>query len=73
MNILWESMVDEMRALRLELDNRRHFTEEKQTIEHAREQLETWTEPREIDPQVVVARSSTNMRTAAEHDLFEVG
>lgn len=67
-------MVDEMRAMRLELDNRRHFTPEKQTIEMAREQLTAWTEPAVAeDPEVVVAKSAMNFRKAADHDLFEVG
>lgn len=74
MNVLWESMIGEMRALRLELDNRRHFTGEKETIETARGLLETWTEPREVEhPEIVAARSATNFRKAADHDLFEVG
>lgn len=74
MNVLWETMVCEMRALRMELDNRRHFTAEKQPIETARELLSEWTEPQEAEPiEMVVTRTATNMRTAAEHDLFEVG
>jgi hypothetical protein len=74
MNVLWESMVGEMRALRLELDNRRHFTGEKETIETARGLLEQWTEPREVEnPEIIAARNAMNLRMAADHDLFEVG
>jgi hypothetical protein len=74
MNVLWETMVAEMRALRAELDHRRHFTAEKQPIETARELLSEWTEPKEAEPlEIVVSRTASNMRTAAEHDLFEVG
>lgn len=74
MNVLWETMVAEMRALRVELDSRRHFTPEKTPIETARELLSTWTEPDEPeDIEMVVTRTATNLRTAAEHDLFEVG
>jgi hypothetical protein len=74
MNVLWETMVAEMRALRTELDNRRHFTGEKEPIETARGLLEQWTEPREVeDPQIVAARTASNFTMAARHDLFEVG
>lgn len=74
MNILWEAMVTEMRAERLEADNRRHFTPEKQSIELIREQLAGWTEqqPSE-DPEMVALRSASAMRQAADDDLFELG
>lgn len=72
MNLCWEAMVSEMRAERTEADNRRHFTAEKQPIELVRAQLSGWTEIRE-DPEVIADRTASNLRTAAQHDLFEVG
>lgn len=74
MNILWEVMVTEMRAERLEIDNRRHFTEPKQQIDTARALLADWTtvsEPEDLH--VVTSRSATNLRMAEQDDLFEVG
>ncbi len=74
MNVIWETMIYEMRAERIELDNRRHFTEEKKPIELIRGQLREWTEvqPAE-DPEIVGARSASNLQSAAQDDLFEVG
>jgi hypothetical protein len=70
MNILWEAMVDEMRAERIELDVRRHFTEHKQPIELTRGLLEDWTgEPESNDMRA--ARTADNWRLAG--DLIEVG
>lgn len=74
MNILWEVMVTEMRAERLELDNRRHFTPEKKPIELTRVLLADWTtisEPEDIE--IVTSRSATNLRMAEQDNLFEVG
>lgn len=74
MSLLWEAMVDEMRAERAELDHRRHFTEAKKPIELTRTLLAGWTDIAEDeDLEVVAARSGTHMRTAAESDLIEVG
>lgn len=74
MNLLWEAMVAEMRAERLELDNRRHFTPEKKPIELVRHQLAGWTELKPArDPEVAVARTATSFTAAAGDDLFEVG
>lgn len=74
MNVLWEAMVTEMRAERAELDHRRHFTKDKEPIRLVRTDLAGWTEikPAE-DPEVVALRSATNLRQAADDDLFEVG
>lgn len=70
MNLLWEAMVDEMRAERLELDNRRHFTADKQPIETTRRLLTEWTgEPEDLD--MVAARTADNWRLAG--DQIEVG
>lgn len=67
-------MVDEVRAERAEADHRRHFTEDKQPIELFRQQLAGWTDVHEApDPEVVAARSATNLTTAARDDLFEMG
>jgi hypothetical protein len=67
-------MVDEMRAVRAELDHRRHFTEDKKPIELVRDQLTGWTELKPAqDPAVTVARSAAALHTAAGDDLFEVG
>lgn len=67
-------MIAEMRALRTEYDNRRHFTPEKTPIDEARSLVAEWTAPAmPIDVEAVAARTAVNMRTAAEHDLFEVG
>lgn len=74
MNVLWEAMVAEMRAERLELDNRRHFTEEKQPIALVRSDLAGWTEIKPAaDPELVAVKTATNLRQAADDDLFEVG
>lgn len=74
MNVIWETMIDEMRAQRAEYDNRRHFTAEKDPIVESRQLLRDWTEPREIEnPEVIAARTGANLRRAADADLFEVG
>lgn len=74
MNLLWEAMVAEMRAVRAEADNWRHFTEDKKPIELIRTQLERWVEPaRPIEPEVLAARSATSLRSAAADDMFDVG
>lgn len=72
MNLCWEAMVAEMRAERLEADNRRHFTPEKKPIELVREQLAGWTEITE-PPEFVAARSAGHMRDASRDDMFEMG
>jgi len=67
-------MVAEMRAERMELDNRRHFTPEKQPIELTRQHVDRWTLPREAKPlEIVTGRSAGNLSTAAKHDLIEMG
>jgi hypothetical protein len=74
MNVLWETMVDEMRAARLELDNRRHFTEERKPIELARDVLAKWTEPYVPEnPEILAAKNAMSLRRAASHDLIEMG
>jgi hypothetical protein len=74
MNVLWEAMVEEMRLTRLELDTRRHFTEEKQPIELARDLIAKWTEPYEpVAPEVLAAQNAMAFRKAASHNLVEVG
>lgn len=74
MNVLWETMIDELRAARLELDNRRHFTEERQPIELARELVAKWTEPyTPPDPGIAASQNAMAMRRAANHDLIELG
>ena len=74
MNVLWESMVDEMRLTRMELDARRHFTEERQPIELARDLIAKWTEPYVAEnPAVVASRNAMAMRRAANANLIEVG
>jgi hypothetical protein len=67
-------MVEEMRAERLEADNRRHFTKDRQPIELVREQLDGWTEPVVPEaPEVRIARTAGALRTALADDLCEVG
>lgn len=67
-------MVAEMRAERLELDNRRHFTPDKQPIELTRQHIHRWTIGREAKPtETVVARTAGNLNTAAQDDLIEMG
>lgn len=74
MNVLWETMIAEIRAERAEADSRRHFTADKQPIELIRHQLAEWTTvPEPEDPEIIVARSATSLRSAAQDDLFEVG
>jgi hypothetical protein len=74
MNVLWESMIDEMRLVRLELDTRRHFTEEGQSFELARDLIAQWTEPFiPENPSVVAAKNAMALRRAANADLIEVG
>jgi hypothetical protein len=74
MNVLWETMVAEMRAERLEADNRRHFTPEKESIELVRGMLAEWTLLEEQqDLQIIADKTAMNMRMAADNDLFEVG
>lgn len=74
MNILWETMIDELRLTRLELDNRRHFTEEKQPIELARDLVARWTEPYEPpNPEITAASTAMSLRKAAGHGLIEMG
>lgn len=63
-----------MRAERLELDNRRHFTKEGDSIELTRQTIDRWTLPREAKPiEVVTSKSAGNFSTAAQHDLIETG
>ena len=65
-------MIQEMRAVRTELDNQRHFTKEKQPIELTREYVEKWTVPREaISVEVAAAKTAKNFHAAAH--LIEMG
>lgn len=74
MNVLWEAMVEEMRAERTELDNRRHFTPEKQPIELVRALIAEWTTVDEpVDLQLVASHTAANFHSANEDDLFEMG
>lgn len=74
MNVLWETMIDEMRLTRLELDTRRHFTAERQPIELARDLVTQWTEPfTPPNPAILAADNAMSMRKAASHNLIEVG
>jgi hypothetical protein len=74
MNVLWETMIDEMRAQRFELDARRHFTEEKKPIEMTRDVIAQWTNPAPVEsPEVIAARTAMNLRRAASQNLIEVG
>lgn len=74
MNVLWEAMVSEMRAERLELDNRRHFTKDGDAIRLVRQDLAEWTEIKQAeDPELVAVKTATNLRQAADDDLFEMG
>lgn len=74
MNVLWETMVAEMRAARFELDARRHFTEERTPIELARDLIAKHTEPFIAEnPAVLATRNAMNLRRAANADLIEVG
>lgn len=74
MNVLWETMIAEMRAERFEADARRHFTPEKKSIELIRQQLAEWTTvPEPEDPEITIARTANNLRLASQDDLFEVG
>lgn len=71
---MWEAMVDENRAMRAELDHRRHFTAEKETISLTRDVLNDWTIPRQAqEPELIAAKSASNMSSAADADLVEVG
>lgn len=65
-------MVQEMRAMRTELDNQRHFTKDKQPIELTREYVAKWTEPREARS-VETAATTTAKNLHAAADLIEVG
>lgn len=65
-------MIHEMRAVRLELDNQRHFTPEKKPIELTREYVEKWTVGREA-PSVEVAAAQTAKNFQAAAHLIEVG
>lgn len=71
MNVLWEAMVAEMRAVRAELDHRRHFTEDKQPIELTRDLLVEWTGGTTVDVQLTATRTATSLSLAS--DLIEVG
>jgi hypothetical protein len=74
MCVLWETMIDEMRAVHQELDSRRHFTEERKPIQLARDVVAKWTEPAVVeDPQVIAARTAMSLRRAASKDMIEVG
>lgn len=74
MNVLWETMIDELRATRAELDHRRHFTEEKQPIELARDLVTGWTEPPAAKPPALLAaENAMHLRRAASQNLIEVG
>jgi hypothetical protein len=74
MNVLWETMVAEMRLVRLELDTRRHFTEERAPIELARDLIARHTEPFIAEnAEVLATRNAMNLRRAANADLIEVG
>lgn len=67
-------MVDEMRAERTELDNRRHFYKPGEPIELTRQHIHRWTIGREAAPvEVKVSRTAGNLSTAAQHDLIEMG
>lgn len=67
-------MIDEMRRVRTELDNRRHFTPEKEDIQLTREFVDNWTIPKEAaNPETVAAKSAMNLRMASDADLFEMG
>lgn len=73
MNVLWETMIDEMRAVRAELDQRRHFTPEKQPIELARDLVTQWTGGIERTPADIADDNAMSLRRAASQGLIEVG
>lgn len=73
MNVLWETMIDEMRAVRYELDARRHFTAERKPIELTRDTITGWTNPTVENPQIVAAQTAMALRRAASQNLIEVG
>jgi len=74
MCVLWETMIDEMRAVHTELDSRRHFTEERKPIQLARDAVAKWTEPEVVQsPQIIASRTALSLRHAASQDLIEVG
>lgn len=74
MNVLWETMIDEMRAVRFELDARRHFTPEKQPIEMTRDLVAKWTgNAPERTSEQAAAESALSLRHAASQGLIEVG
>lgn len=74
MNVLWETMIGEMRAQRAELDNRRHFTEEKKPIIDSRTLIDEWLAPGPtVDAEAVALNNAKNMQLAADNDLFELG
>jgi hypothetical protein len=74
MNVIWEAMVDEMRAARFELDARRHFTEERQPIELARDLIAKHTEPAVAEsPAALAVQNAMALRRAADANLIEVG
>lgn len=66
-------MVAEMRAQRLELDNRRHFSGEGEPIQDSRAFIAELLEFEYPDPEQVVAKSAMSFQTAAVDDVFEVG
>lgn len=65
-------MIAEYRALQADIDARRHFTEEKQPIMHARAVIADWLKP-DPTPQETAVHSAMNLRTAAESGVIEVG
>jgi hypothetical protein len=74
MNVLWETMIDEMRAARFELDARRHFTAERQPIEMTRDIIAEWTGAQpEPSEDVIAAKTAMSLYRAASQGLIEVG
>lgn len=74
MNVLWETMIDEMRAVRFELDARRHFTAERQPIELTRDVIGEWTGRRsELSSDAVAAKTAMSLHRAASQGLIEMG
>lgn len=74
MNVLWETMVDEMRAVRFELDARRHFTAERQPIELTRDVIAEWTgNAPEPSAQLRTHQTAMSLHRAASQGLIEVG
>lgn len=67
-------MVAELRAKQADINSRRHFTKDGESIQDTREVIEDWLTPEPvIDPQQMIAASAANLRQAADSGFIEMG